>query len=117
MHDRVAELAGLRAELATCKNGPRETWRGKADEVQAQIDRVHNELVTEAEGLEEQAQKFEESGQDVRAAEAAVAARRIRALLDEGDEAPADEKPKRGAGGKRNAAAAKAPENTDGGGS
>lgn len=117
MHDRIAELAGLRAELATCKNGPRDTWRGKTDEVQEQIDRVRGELSTEAEALEEQAQTLGESGQDGRAAEAAVAARHIRAVLVEDDPAPAESRKRSAPGGKRNAAAAKAPENTDGGGS
>ncbi|MFG2722709.1 hypothetical protein ACGFW5_31085 [Streptomyces sp. NPDC048416] len=115
MHDRIAELAGLRAELATCKNGPRETWRDKTDEVQAQIDRVRGELDEAAEALETQSTTLADGGQDVRAAEAAVEARRIRAVLAEGeDDGARAPLPKRG---KRTAQAAKAPENASGGGS
>ncbi|MEV6046041.1 hypothetical protein [Streptomyces xanthochromogenes] len=118
MHDRVAELVGLRNELAICKNGPRESRREKTDEVQEQIDRVRGDLSAEVEGLEERAQVLGESGQDVRAAEAAVEARRIRAVLDEDDPAPAETRKRAGSpSGKRNTAAAKAPENTAGGGS
>lgn len=112
MHDRVAELAGLRAELATCENGPRESRRDKTGEVQEQIDRVRGELEKEAEQLEARAEALAENGQDVPAAQAAVAAREIRTAL-QGDE-PADESPKRP--GKRNTAAAKPPQ-TRGGGS
>lgn len=115
MHDRVAELAGLRAELATCKNGPRESWRDKTDEVQAEIDRVRGELDDQAETLETESTTLADSGQDVRAAEAAVEARRIRAVLAEGEDTETQAPlPKRG---KRTAAAAKAPETTDGGSS
>ncbi|MER6533012.1 hypothetical protein ABT215_04155 [Streptomyces sp900105755] len=112
MHDRVAELAGLRAELANCENGPRESRRGKTGEVQEQIERVRGELETEAEQLEARAESLAANGQDVPSAEAAVAARDIRTAL-QGDE-PADESPKRS--GKRTTAAAKAPQ-TRGGGS
>jgi hypothetical protein len=107
MHDRVAELAGLRAELAICENGPRESRRDKTGEVRAEIDRVRGELDAEAEKLEEQAEKLAGDGQDVPAAQAAVAARDIRKAI-EGDEPAAP--PKRPA--KRNTAAAKAPEQT-----
>ena len=110
MHDRVAELAGLRNELATCENGPRESRREKVDEVQEQIDRVRGELEKEAEQLEARAEALAEGGQDVPAAQAAVAAREIRTAL-QGDE-PADESPKRP--GKRNTAAAKAPQTRGG---
>jgi uncharacterized protein YukE len=115
MHDRIAELAGLRAELATCKNGPRESWRDKAGEVQAEIDRVRGELDEAAEALETESTTLADSGQDVRAAEAAVQARRIRAVLAEAEYSEARTPlPKRS---KRTAQAAKAPETTDGGGS
>ncbi|PJM98126.1 hypothetical protein CG740_37215 [Streptomyces sp. CB01201] len=117
MHDRVAELAGLRVELAVCENGPRESRRKKTDEVQEQIDRVRGELSAEAEGLEERARVLGESGQDVPAAEAAVEARRIRASLGEDAPEPAETRRRAGSGGKRNAVAPKAPENTEGGGS
>jgi hypothetical protein len=112
MHDRVAELAGLRAELATCKNGPRESWRDKTDQVEAEIERVRGELDDAAEALETEATTLADSGQDARATGAAVEARRIRAVLAEGEDDDA-----RAPLGKRTAAAAKAPENADGGGS
>jgi hypothetical protein len=106
MHDRVAELAGLRNELAICENGPRESRRDKTGEVREQIDRVRGDLDAEAEKLEERAEELAAKGQDVPAAEAATAAREIRTAL--AGDAPADESPKRG--GKRTAPAAKAPE-------
>lgn len=108
MHDRIAELAGLRNELATCENGPRRASRGAAaDDVRTEIGRVREELVAEAERLETHAEELAAKGQDVPAAEAAVAARAIRSELDDGTEQTA---PKRT--GKRNAAAAKAPAQT-----
>lgn len=113
MHDRVAELTGLRAELANCVNGPRESRRDKADEVQAQIDRVRGELETEAESLEARAESLAEGGQDVPAAQAAVAAREIRAALGEDEPAQADGSAKRP--GRRNTAAPKAPQARSGG--
>lgn len=115
MHDRVAELAGLRVELATCENGPRQSRREATDEVRAQIERVRGELDEAAEALEAQSTTLADSGLDVRAAEAAVEARRIRTVLAEGEDSEARAAlPKRG---KRTAQAAKAPETTDGGGS
>lgn len=108
MHDRVAELAGLRAELAICENGPRESRRDKTGEVREQIDRVRGDLEAEAEKLDERAEELAAKGQDVPAAEAATAAREIRTAL-QGDE-PAAESPKRP--GKRNAAAPKPPATT-----
>lgn len=113
MHDRVAELAGLRAELATCTNGPRETWRGKTDEVRAQIERVRGELDATAEDLEAQSSGLADAGQDGRAAEAAVEARRVRELLAQDSPEPAGTHKRAGSGGKRNTAAAKAPEHAD----
>ncbi|MEV8031391.1 hypothetical protein [Streptomyces sp. NPDC086182] len=110
MHDRVAELAGLRIELATCENGPRESRREKTGEVQAQIDRVRGELDAEAEKLEDRAEHLAEAGQDVPAAQAAVAAREIRTAL-QGDEPEATA----AKGRKRTTAAAKAPETRGGG--
>lgn len=105
MHDRVAVLAGLRNELASCTNGPRES------EVKAQIERVRGELTAEAEKLDDRAEHLAEAGQDVPAAQAAVAAREIRTAL-QADE-PEAAAPK--ARGKRTAAAAKAPETRGGG--
>ncbi|MET9088140.1 hypothetical protein ABZX77_40725 [Streptomyces sp. NPDC004237] len=120
MHDRVAELAGLRNELAICKNGPRESRRDKADEVQEQIDRVRAELQTEAERLQAEAEQLLEGGRDGLAGETTERARAIREALD-ADESPdvdealddeeSPEAPKRG--GKRTAAA-KPPQNRGG---
>lgn len=97
MHDRIAELAGLRAELATCKTGPRESRRGKTGEVLEQIARVRGELDANAEQLEARAEALAAGGQDVPAAEAAVAARAVRQVLDDDQvddgEAPADTPP------------------------
>lgn len=100
MHDRVAELAGLRAELATCENGPRTSRREKADEVRTEIERVRGELDAEAERLEDRAAKLSGAGQDIPAAQAAIAAREIRAVLDEDEPAVTA---RRGTGGKRTA--------------
>lgn len=104
MHDRIAELAGLRAELAICKNGPRESRRGNTDEVQEQIDRVRGELQQHAEALEKQADELLAGGQDGAAGTAREQARDIREALN----ADSDDGPKRG--GKRTAAAAKPPQ-------
>lgn len=104
MHDRVAELAGLRAELAICENGPRESRREKTGEVQEQIDRVRGELKDEADGLEKKADELLANGQDGTAGEAREQARAIREALD----ADGSESPKRS--GKRNTAAAKPPQ-------
>ncbi|MGW1892141.1 hypothetical protein ACWCP6_18055 [Streptomyces sp. NPDC002004] len=113
MHDRIAELAGLRTELAICENGPRESRRDKTDEVRAEITRVRDELENEAEKLEKRSEDLASNGQDVAAAEAAAAARGIRTSLGENDDA-APAKAARGKQqiGKRTAAAAKPPEHT-----
>lgn len=111
MHDRLAELAGLRDELAISENGPRESRRGKSDEIRAEITRVHDELEDEAKDLEARSEALTGRGQDVPAAEAAVAARDIRQALaadGAGKAKPSRAKP----AGKQNAAAAKAPEQT-----
>src|SRR2546423_15170842 len=63
MHDRVAELAGLRAELAICKNGPRESRRDTAGQVQEQIDRVRGELDAVAGEREKRAEQLLSDGQ------------------------------------------------------
>ncbi|MFE8944502.1 hypothetical protein [Streptomyces sp. NPDC007856] len=105
MHDRVAELAGLRAELAICKNGPRETRREKTAEVQEQIDRVSAEVQEQAEALEKQADELLSNGQDGAAGAAREQARALReALESDGDGTEAKR------GGKRTAAAAKPPQ-------
>jgi dsDNA-specific endonuclease/ATPase MutS2 len=111
MHDRVAELAGLRNELAICTNGPRESRRDKADEVQEQIDRVRGELETEVEQLETRAEQLLANGHDGLAGEATEQARTIRETLDA--DTPGNASPKRA--GKRNTAAAKAPQHRGGG--
>lgn len=114
MHDRVAELRGLRAELHNCENGPRRgTRQAAADEVREQIARTRGELAAEADRLDIEAEDFTDKGQDGIADARAVAARAIRAALDadEPDKAAA-KAPARGGGGKRTTTAAKAPEQT-----
>jgi len=105
MHDRVAELAGLRAELAICKNGPRESRRDTAGQVQEQIDRVRGELDAEAGELEKRAEQLLADGQDGAAGTAREEARAIREALDADGES---DSPKRA--GKKTAAAAKPPQ-------
>lgn len=115
MHDRIAELAGLRVELATCKNGPR---GDRADAVQEQIARVRGELEGRAAELEEQAGRLTEKGQDGPAGQATDDARRIREALAEDDadsdrggprgkENAADSRPKQTASGRGGRAGAK----------
>ncbi|SFF11512.1 hypothetical protein SAMN05216251_108220 [Actinacidiphila alni] len=83
MHDRIAELAGLRAELDNCENGPRrETRKAAADDVREQIERLRTELSEDADRLEAEASDLTDQGQDGRAGDAAVAARVIRTALD-----------------------------------
>jgi hypothetical protein len=105
MHDRIAELGGLRAELATCQNGPNESRRNKADQVQEQIDRVRGELEDQAGALEKQAEELLANGQDGAAGEAREKARAIREVLDADG---GSDSPKRS--GKRTAAAQKPPQ-------
>ncbi|MEV5953732.1 hypothetical protein AB0M11_08135 [Streptomyces sp. NPDC051987] len=105
MHDRVAELAGLRNELAICENGPRETRREKTGEVQEQIDRVRGELDEQAAALEKRAEELQSNGQDGAAGEAREQARAIREVLDADG---GSDSPKRT--GKRTAAAQKPPQ-------
>lgn len=130
MHDRIAELAGLRAELDICQNGPRESRREDAEGVQKQLDRVRGELDKQAEGLEKQAKQLLGEGRDGLAGQATEEARAIRDALKADQPQPVDEKaeddqadeaededeaeqaeasPKRR--GKRTTTAAKAPEN------
>jgi len=109
MHDRIAELRGLQAELENCENGPRTSRSEAASEVRAQIERVRKELSDQADALDADAETLTDKGQDVAAATAAVDAREIRAAL----EAHTTEKPKAqpaGTTGKRTAKAAPAPE-------
>ncbi|MGW7424422.1 hypothetical protein ACWGJB_31075 [Streptomyces sp. NPDC054813] len=105
MHDRVAELAGLRAELAICENGPRESRREKTGEVQEQIDRVRGELEEMAAAQEKQAEQWQASGHDGLAGQCTENARAIREALDADG---ASDSPKRA--GKKTAAAAKPPQ-------
>ncbi|MFF5029244.1 hypothetical protein ACFY2J_34175 [Streptomyces collinus] len=104
MHDRIAELAGLRDELTICKNGPRESRRDKAGEVQEQIGRVRGELEDEAKALESRAKELLEGGQDGAAGELQERARAVREALD------ADTDRGEGKRGKRTAAAPKPPQ-------
>ncbi|MEU1559511.1 hypothetical protein ABZ504_03195 [Streptomyces mirabilis] len=104
MHDRIAELCGLRNELASSR-------RSNADEVQGQIDRVRGELEGQATALEGQAKGLIEQGQDGAAGQATEDARRIREALAEDDartgrgaprgkENAADSRPKQTASGR-----------------
>lgn len=91
MHDRIAELRGLRAELDNCENGPRrETRAAAADDVRGQIDRLRAELAEDADRLDAEAGDLTEQGADGRAGDAAVAARVIRTALDADEKADAD---------------------------
>ncbi|MFI0894889.1 hypothetical protein [Streptomyces sp. NPDC020983] len=83
MHDRIAELAGLRAELQTATNGPRrEQRKGSVPDIEAAIERLRGELADDADRLEAESADLAEQGQDGRAGDAAVAARVIRTALD-----------------------------------
>lgn len=124
MHDRIAELRGLRNELATCVHGPDTARREDADLVREQITRVRDELAAEADRQDKRAEDRAGSGQDTLAAAARALAYSIRAALDAatlhaalddeyGSKIPA--KPtRRGkqAAGKQDTAAPKAPEQT-----
>lgn len=107
MHDRIAELRGLRAEH------DRHNQYGDSDragQVATQIARVTAAVDAEIERLEDRAAELAEQGQHFPAAERAEAARLLRAGLDELRlPTPA----KRGA--KQTAAAAPAPETAKGG--
>lgn len=83
MHDRIAELRGLRDELDNCENGPRKESRSEsADQVREQIERVRGEIAEDADRLDTEANDLMDKGQDGRAGEAAVAARYLRRTLD-----------------------------------
>jgi hypothetical protein len=83
MHDRIAELAGLRAELDNATNGPRRaTRKTAAGDIEQRIEQLRGELAEDADRLEAEANDLAEQGQDGRAGDAAVAARVIRTALD-----------------------------------
>lgn len=92
MHDRIAELAGLRNELATCLTSVRTARREAVGQVREQIARLRNILETEAEAIEARAEAIASAGQDVPAAQIAATARALRAALDE-DQAREDTEP------------------------
>lgn len=79
-HDLLAELAGYRDELA---GEERRGRAGRAACVRAEIDRVRTQIAVRAEILEQEAEDHIEAGQDVKAAQAAVAARNLRQALAE----------------------------------
>jgi hypothetical protein len=113
MHDRIAELAGLRAELAICEKGPRLGRRDVAPQVREEITRVVKELTAEVEALEARARKLIEAGQNSVARGLTDEVARLRAAL--GDDAPkqrATGRGKPGQRGSRTRAAPKAPEQT-----
>ncbi|MFJ8437670.1 hypothetical protein [Kitasatospora griseola] len=115
MHDRVAELRGLRDEFARHTQYDRPE---RAAQVSEQAERVGAEIEADIEALEDRAAELAERGQDIPAGEAAAAARALRAALDEltVDPAPrpaaAPAARSAGKGGKQTAAAVVAPENT-----
>lgn len=83
MHDRIAELRGLRAELDNATNGPRrQTRKAAAGDIEQRIEQLRGELAEDADRLEAESAELAEQGQDGRAGDAAVAARVIRTALD-----------------------------------
>lgn len=91
MHDRIAELAGLRAELATATHGPRrEQRKGSVPDIEGAIERVRAGLADDADRLEAESADLAEQGQDGRAGDAAVAARVIRTALSADEAADGD---------------------------
>lgn len=111
MHDRIAELRGLRNELAHCENGPREASRPRVDQVRERLDAVREQLAADAEALEARCAEQLAEGQDGAAAQSTIAARELRTALDE-DGPDAKPKGRTATAGKRNTAAAKPPEHT-----
>jgi hypothetical protein len=77
MHDLLAELTGYRNELAIVAGD-----KDLTGQVQTQIDRVSTEIQARVAEFEDAAQVHDKAGQDVRAAEARVEARRYRDALD-----------------------------------
>jgi hypothetical protein len=91
MHDLIAELRGLRAELDNCENGPRRATRAAtADQVREQIARLRLVLSEDADRLDAEAGDLADEGQDGLAGDAAVAARTIRTALDADEAADSD---------------------------
>ncbi len=91
MHDRIAELRGLRAELETAKNGPRREQRKSAVAgIEQAIERVRGELAEDADRLDAEAGALAEQGQDGRAGDAAASARVIRTALKADEAADGD---------------------------
>jgi hypothetical protein len=112
MHDRIAELRGLRDELAICENGPRTSRRSAASLVRAEIERLAKELAAEVAALEARVKKAKESGQNGLAPELEGDIARIRDVL--GDDAPKPKagRAKAGTAAKQDADPAKPPEQT-----
>lgn len=91
MHDRIAELAGLRAELDNAQNGPRrEIRKDAAADIEQRIESLRGELAEDADRLEAEARALAGQGQDGRAGDAAAAARVIRAALDADEKSESD---------------------------
>lgn len=110
MHDRVAELRGLRDEQARHAQYGRQE---RAEQAGEQAKRVAGEIEADIERLEDCAAELAELGQDIPAGDTAAAARSLRAALDEltADPAPTPAPARAaGKGAKQTAAAAKAPE-------
>jgi hypothetical protein len=121
MHDRVAELQGLRAEHARLAQYGQDD---RAQQAADQIDRVTRDIEADVERLDDRAVELAELGQDIPSAEAAGQARRLRAALAEATapgepdspDSPAVQVRKAAAGrGKSTRPAAKAPESTGAG--
>lgn len=108
-HDVLAELEGYRNELAEAERHGRDE---KAAAVRDEIERVKAAVEARAVALEDRAATLEGSGQDVKAAEATVEARRYRDALTEPDAeretamaeaAPETATPRKRTGGRANA--------------
>lgn len=113
-HDRIAELAGLRNELADALNGPRHEARKSAvSEVRGEIERVRGELKRDAKAAEQRAAELLKEGRDGLAEEARVLARNLLAAIGPDEKKPAG-KPA-GTSSRQSAVAAKPPEQRDGG--
>lgn len=109
-NDLLAELAGYNDELVL------ESRRGRgerADAIREEIARVRREISEQADKLDVVAEDAIESGQDLKAAQATIEARRLRAALEAAGPHPApletmaESRPKETTAGKTAASKAK----------
>lgn len=77
-HDLLAELAGYESELAGYQQQQRED---RAAAVRGEIERVTGQVKERIDQLLDEAEGHEDEGQDVRAAQARVEAKRLAAAL------------------------------------